>query len=146
MTTLELSLLSMLTALAMVVGWLHRRLITVTVSGHSMTPTLLPGDRVLVRRRPVRQVGRADLVVFARPRTAAPAWMIKRVLAVPGDPVPRREVPVLWGYLEARIPANRLVVLGDNPADSYDSRDFGYLRGEKVLGVVVARLRSRTSE
>lgn len=54
----------------------------------------------------------------------------------------RREVPVLWGYPEARIPPNRLVVLGDNPADSYDSRNFGYISAEVVLGVVVARLPS----
>lgn len=28
--------------------------------------------------------------------------------------------------------------LGDNPADSYDSQDFGYVRAEAILGVVVA--------
>lgn len=140
MTMLGLSLLSVLVALAAVVVWLRRRLTVVTVSGHSMMPTLLPGERILVRRTPVRRVGRADLVVFARPRTAQHSWMIKRVLAIPGDPVPRRDVPVLWGYSEARIPANRLVVLGDNPADSYDSRHFGYVSAEAVLGVVVARL------
>lgn len=134
--------LSLLTALV-VVGWLRRRLTVVTVSGHSMAPTLLPGDRVLVRRTPVLRVDRADLVVFARPRVAERSWMIKRVLAIPGDPVPRREVPVLWGYSETRIPPNRLVVLGDNPADSYDSRSFGYIRAEAILGVVVARLNSR---
>jgi signal peptidase I len=142
MTALGLSLLAVFGALAAVVVWLRRRLVTVTVSGHSMTPTLLPGDRVLVRRTPVRRVGRADLLVFARPRTAERAWMIKRVLAVPGDPVPRREVPVLWGYSESRIPANRLVVLGDNPAESYDSRDFGYVSAEAVLGVMIAQFPS----
>jgi len=140
MTVLGLSLLGVLAGGAMVGVWLRCRLIAVTVSGHSMMPTLLPGDRVLVRRTPVRRVGPTDLVVFARPRAIGRSWMIKRVLAVPGDPVPRREIPVLWGYSEARIPANRLVVLGDNPADSYDSRHFGYLNAEALLGVVVARL------
>lgn len=139
MTMLGLSLLSVLAALTAVV-WLRRRLTVVTVSGHSMAPTLLPGDRVLVRRMPVLRVDRADLVVFTRPRTTERAWMIKRVLAIPGDLVPRREVPVLWGYPEARIPANRLVVLGDNPADSYDSRHFGYVSAEALLGVVIAQL------
>lgn len=144
MIILGLSLLSVLAPLAVVV-WLRCGLIVVIVSGHSMAPTLQPGDRVLVRRTPVRRVGRADLVVFTRPRTAERTWMIKRVLAIPGDPVPRREVPVLWGYSEARVPVNRLVVLGDNPTDSYDSRSFGYVSGEAVLGVVITQLQGRPS-
>lgn len=142
MTVLGLVLLGMLAVLLAAVGWLRHRLVAVTVRGRSMAPTLLPGDRVLVRRMPLRRVGRADLVVFARPRTTERAWMIKRVRAVPEDPVPRREVSAFWGYSEARIPADRLVVLGDNPADSYDSRHFGYITAEAVLGVVVARLPS----
>jgi signal peptidase I len=112
-------------------------LLRVTVHGTSMLPTLSPGDRVLVRRATARAVRRGDLVVFARPREATRSWMIKRVLAVPGDPVPRAEVPTLSGYREPVVPPGRLVVLGDNPADSYDSRQFGYVRDDRMLGVVV---------
>jgi signal peptidase I len=119
------------------------RLVRVTVSGTSMLPTLRPGDRVLVRRVPVWRVRRDDLVVVRKPRDPAGAWMIKRVVAVPGNPVPRHEVPVLRTYPGDVVPPGRLVVLGDNPADSYDSRAFGYVRGEAVLGVVVRRFRGR---
>ena len=112
-------------------------LVRVTVAGSSMAPTLRPGDRVLVRRTTARSVRRGDLVVFARPREQERTWMIKRVLAVPGDAVPRSEVPVLWGYRDPVVPRGRFVVVGDNPADSYDSRQFGYVRAEGLLGVVV---------
>jgi signal peptidase I len=66
--------------------------------------------------------------------------MIKRVVAAPGDPVPRRDVPSFWSDTIARIPARHFVVLGDNPSDSYDSRSFGYLHADDLLGVVVGRL------
>ena len=112
-------------------------LVRVTVTGSSMAPTLRPGDRVLVRRASTRSLRRGDLVVFARPREPRRSWMIKRVLAGPGDPVPRVEVPVLWGYQESQVPRTCFVVVGDNPADSYDSRQFGYVRAKDLLGVVV---------
>jgi signal peptidase I len=116
---------------------LRFRLVRVIVNGTSMLPTLRPGDRVLVRRVAARSLKRGDLVVFARPREEQRSWMIKRVLAGPGDRVPRAEVPVLWGYQEQLVPPGRFVVVGDNPEDSYDSRQFGYLKAEALLGVVL---------
>jgi len=35
------------------------------------------------------------------------------------------------------VPANRLLVIGDNLAVSYDSRQFGFVHGGTVLGVVI---------
>lgn len=122
-------------AVLVVLAVLRTRLVRVTVHGDSMTPTLRHGQRVLVRR--TAALGRGDLVVFRRPRDPTRAWMIKRVAAAPGDPVPRTEVPNLWGRAEALVPTGRIVVLGDNPAVSYDSRQFGYVPVEAVLGVVL---------
>jgi signal peptidase I len=116
--------------------WLRLRLVVVTVRGDSMAPTLHSGDRVLVRRKPLRAVPAGALVVFARPRTTEPGWMIKRAIAVPGDVIPRARVATLWSYPGNRVPAHHLVVLGDNPADSYDSRHFGYVQEKALLGVV----------
>ena len=129
------------TVVAAILALLRFRLVRVIVKGTSMLPTLRPGDRVLVRRVAARSLKRGDLVVFARPREERRSWMIKRVLAGPGDRVPRAEVPVLWGYQEPLVPPGRFVVVGDNPEDSYDSRQFGYLKAEALLGVVVGSAR-----
>jgi signal peptidase I len=116
--------------------WLRLRLVVVTVRGDSMAPTLRSGDQVLVRRTPLRAVPAGALVVFARPRTTEPGWMIKRAIAVPGDVIPRARVATLWSYPGNRVPAHHMVVLGDNPDESYDSRHFGYIGEHALLGVV----------
>lgn len=116
---------------------LRRQLVVVTVIGMSMVPTYEPGERVVVRRAPAHALRRGQVVVFEEPGNTG-GWMIKRVAAVAGDPVPRE----LAGRSETAVPAGRLVVLGDNPNGSFDSREIGYLPGDRVLGVVVRRLRS----
>ncbi len=101
---------------------LGRRLLLVTVRGHSMEPTYRERDRVLVLRgtRPLR--GR--VIVLVNPH-AADSLLIKRVLAIPGDPVPRHLAPALSGVPEHHVPAGSLVLVGDNPGQSLDSRQLG---------------------
>lgn len=141
MTTVVVLVLVLVVVVAAAVALvrLRTRTVAVTVRGESMAPTLRPGDRVLVRRTPLRAITPGSLVVFTRPRETS-GWMVKRTVAVPGDVIPRRQVPELWGYPGNRVPPHRLVVLGDNEADSYDSRHFGYVREDAVLGVVERRL------
>jgi nickel-type superoxide dismutase maturation protease len=84
------------------------------VAGHSMEPTIRDGDWVLVdatayaARRP--RIG--DVVVAIDPREPARA-VFKRV---------------------ARRNPNGLWLLGDSPQHSTDSRDFGWVGDEAVLG------------
>ncbi|MFE3202458.1 S26 family signal peptidase [Embleya sp. NPDC059237] len=129
--------------------------VRVTVRGDSMAPVYRDGARVLVHRGGRVAVGR--VVVLERPvpgvlwplppvtRTAsartvgARRWIIKRVAAVPGDPAPFDRVPMLDHTPGCRVPAGRLVLLGDNPLNSYDSRQAGYFPMERVLGTVVAQ-------
>jgi signal peptidase I len=66
--------------------------------------------------------------------------LIKRVIAVPGDPVPRDRIPPLRDAPEAAVPPDRFIVLGDNPKVSFDSREYGYLRGEHLVGVAVRKV------
>lgn len=132
------------------------RFVVVTVDGVSMSPTYQPADQVLVRRRRVRVTDRGQVVVLEGPdpdrRWEHPPpergdladrwWLIKRLVAVPGDPVPEPVVGVVGpGGL---VPDGHLVVVGDNTegTDSFDSRHWGYCPADRVLGVVVRRLGS----
>lgn len=89
----------------------------IVVTGDSMRPTLLPGDRVLALRR--RRARAGDLVVVADPRLPS-RLLVKRVVAV--GPV---------GF----------TVEGDAPAASTDSRAFGPV--PEVWGRVVYRYAPR---
>ncbi|HEX6870848.1 MAG TPA: S26 family signal peptidase [Micromonosporaceae bacterium] len=127
---------------------LRLRFVAVQVEGVSMEPTFHGGQWVLVRRTSVSRLRRGQVVVVAlRPESEPPIevgdppWMIKRVAALPGDPVPRVEVPALTHVPEPTVPADRLVLLGDNPAASHDSRRHGYFDADTLLGVVVRVLR-----
>jgi signal peptidase I len=131
-------------ALAAVILALRRAYVVVTVVGDSMRPTLDPGDRVLVRRMPLRRVRRGQLVVVAAPARDLPMpddppWLVKRAAALPGDAVPD-EVPALRDSGDGRVPAGRFVILGDNTSRSFDSRRAGYFAADTLLGVVVRRL------
>ncbi|MFI7415840.1 S26 family signal peptidase [Nonomuraea sp. NPDC049684] len=117
---------------------LRVRFVAVTVRGRSMEPTLWHGDRVLVRRSSLGGVRPGRLVVVAAEPGAS--WLVKRVVAVPGDPVPRAEVPALANRPERVVPPGQLVVLGDNRPISFDSRRFGYVPARQLLGVVVGHL------
>lgn len=103
------------------------------VNGPSMAPTLRDSDRVLVRRVRRRSLRRGDVVLAAMPTPAGTGWIIKRLAALPGDPAPK----VLAG---PNVPDGMVVLLGDNPQSSVDSRDFGYVPVERLFGVVVRRV------
>ncbi|GAB2844499.1 hypothetical protein GCM10027176_55260 [Actinoallomurus bryophytorum] len=124
----------------------RRRYLVVTVEGASMTPALTDGDRVLVRRTDLAGIGVGRLVVAAPPEgghwdaMSLPTWLIKRAAAVPGDPVPRDRGPALRDILGNQVPDGRIVLLGDNPEESLDSRFCGYFHEEQILGVVVREL------
>jgi signal peptidase I len=133
----------------------RRTLVLVEVDGISMRPTYEPGDRVLVRRCRAERVRRGQVVVIQPPdertgwselppldgRLAGRRWYIKRAAAVPGDPLPAAVADVV-GAPDDRVPPGRLVVLGDN-VRSDDSRRWGYVPGDRVLGVVVRQLGPR---
>jgi len=114
---------------------LRRSLIVLEIGGSSMEPTFASGARLLA----VRGLGlrRGRVVVLAhRDRERPPgssAYLVKRVAAVPGDPVP----PAVRAVAGADVvPPGHCVVLGDN-ADSVDSRVWGFVPRTDVVGRVV---------
>ncbi|MHB9863457.1 S26 family signal peptidase [Streptomyces sp. YIM S03343] len=116
---------------------LGRRLVLVTVRGRSMEPAYYNRDRVLVVRG--SRALRNRVIVVADPRDED-GFLIKRVLAAPGDPVPRDRVPALSHVPEQQVPSGKLVLLGDNPEQSLDSRQIGYFSSSGVLGGVLLRV------
>ena len=126
-----------------------------TVSHESMEPTLDPGIVVLVDRVSPRLLGyhRGDLIVFTPPINEPDKAFIKRVIGLPGDDI-RIEHGIVFvdgerlvepyvtaagnDEYEVRVPANGLVVLGDNRTASYDSRLFGIVPEASVVGRVWA--------
>ena len=100
--------------------WLLRRRRRVGVTGTSMLPLLRPGDEVLVDTRAFRQerpqVG--DIVIARRPDRQE-VEMIKRVSAITrsGD----------------------VILLGDNPTSSTDSREFGVVSLQHLGGLVTSK-------
>ena len=78
---------AVLAAGCLTLAWARRKLILITVKGDSMAPTYRNGQRLLVRRGGY-QAG--QIVVFRppSPRVFDVDWLVKRAVAVAGDPVP----------------------------------------------------------
>jgi phage repressor protein C with HTH and peptisase S24 domain len=83
------------------------------VSGLSMIPTLAPGERLLVRTDGPIVIG--DIAVFRR----GDQFEVKRI---------------------TRIEADGIFVQGDNDLVSTDSRTYGVIPHEEVIGVATYRL------
>ncbi|MFD8989618.1 S26 family signal peptidase [Streptomyces goshikiensis] len=131
--------------------WARQSLAAITVSGHSMSPTLTSGDRVLVRLG-TRGLRRGRIVVVARPDSdegwagaepvgqrdiSARRWYIKRATAVAGD-----AYPFGVGRTDL-VPPGHIALIGDNPV-SVDSKQYGPCPEHQVLGIMLLRLRRGT--
>ncbi|MFI6496620.1 S26 family signal peptidase [Nonomuraea typhae] len=158
--SLVLPLLLLTAGCAGALLWVRHAYVVVTVQGESMEPTYHAGERVLARQGRLHQISSSDVVILLgvdsaldQPRQGLPntsrkkrakhgtrTYLIKRVLAAPGDRVPREQVPTLRDSPHSLVPPGRVVLLGDNAATSYDSREHGYFSLENVIGRVVRRL------
>jgi signal peptidase I len=125
------------------------------VSGMSMEPHIAPGEYVLINTFAYR-VGkpqRQDIAAFRRDGDAR-GLFIKRVVGIPGDRVRiDRGTVFLNGaalaepyvrykddrsFPELTVPPGSVYVLGDNRAVSQDSRVFGPIAGDHLIGRAVA--------
>ena len=125
------------------------------VSGLSMEPHIDSGEYVLINTLAYRfaQPARGDIVAF-RHTADTPEVFIKRVIAVPGDRVrvedgavyvngTKLDEPyVRYGdhrtFPEVTVPPQSVYVLGDNRANSEDSRFFGPVADGDLTGRALA--------
>ena len=130
-----------------------------TVTGVSMEPTLMAGDRVFYVG--FTEAKHGDLVIFDAGEPYG--LVIKRVAGLPGDRIEvtadghllRNAVAVDEGYIipdslgnsamaETTVENGKLFLLGDNRAASIDSRDVrvGQVLFSSIHGVVTRMLRN----
>ena len=139
---------------------------TFWIPSASMEPTLSVYDRILVQKAffNASDVREGDIVVFTHPpldRCPGPATgdLVKRVIALPGqtiysagnsiyinghllaepylpayDPLGR---PIASRQHPFRVPPGEFYVLGDNRADSCDSRYWGPIQGSSIVGKAI---------
>jgi signal peptidase I len=113
---------------------------TVIVSGSSMLPTYKNGRRLLASRAywlvgPIRD---KDIVVI---KGDGPSdYIIKRVYKMGGEVVDFANVPEQWTIAmgEFVVPTGNVYVLGDNREVSEDSRKFGPVPVDRILGKIVS--------
>jgi signal peptidase I len=126
------------------------------IASESMEPTLRPGDQALVDKLAGDSPRFGDLIAFHAPRTGE--ILLKRVVAVGGDTVgledgvlvvdgrkvsepyadPDAIDSVYFGPVDVR--PGTVFVMGDNRANSDDSRDFGAVPTDRIIGRAVARV------
>ena len=132
------------------------------VKGESMIPNFGNGDYLIVDEISYRfrEPQRGEVIVFRYPQESSHRF-IKRIIGLPGETVEIKEGKIVIykdnqqqvlnesdylssflktpGDILVTLEADEYFVLGDNRAFSFDSRAFGLLPGEKIIGRVFIR-------
>lgn len=122
----------------------------IRVDGSSMVPTLDNGQFVMVNRIEYKfsDPEYGEIVVFHYPRDPDQEY-IKRIIGLPGDTVrivnghvyvndQELSEPYIAASTRAagewQVPGGHIFVLGDNRNNSQDSRNFGFVSMDNVVG------------
>jgi len=141
---------------------LHAQWRPFKIPSQGMVPTLLPGDYIFVNKVAYQstepQAG--DIIVFPYPEDETKVF-VKRVVGLPHDRIEIRDKEVYLNgksltesYIQhtdpsilpenprdklgpVTMPSNAYFVMGDNRDSSLDSRFWGYVSKDKILGKAV---------
>jgi signal peptidase I len=137
---------------------------TFFIPSGSMEPTLHVGDRILVNKLSVRfgTINVGDIIVFKAPPSehcddGDYTDLVKRVIGLPGQTLTSKGNVVYvngkplkepWTYFKTlnppikkiKIPLNSYYVMGDNRANSCDSRFWGTVPKSDIIGKAFFRI------
>jgi signal peptidase I len=124
------------------------------ITGDSMNPTIVHGDRILIDKLAYRSrvPDRGDIIAFKM----GLKMIVKRVASVPGDVIEVKDGQLycngrafahdLYSHNPRRrsygpivVQGGHVFVMGDNSALSVDSRDFGTIPYQDIIGKAVFR-------
>jgi signal peptidase I len=131
------------------------------VSGDSMLPTFEDGEQIIAEKVSikVKPLTRGELIIFRHPQQKD-ILLIKRVIGLPNETIKiskgkvlingielsepylaentvTQEEKVLLNGIDYKIPSNAYVVMGDNRSMSADSRTWGPVSKDDLVGRVV---------
>ena len=133
------------------------------VKGESMEPNLSDGDRIIISK--MSSIDRLDVIAFNAPSPYQDDNYVKRIIGLPGDKIEIDDQQLYINGLafdeyylaefdeyqimssdfslekigHVEIPEGTYFVMGDNRSRSWDSRDFGLINEESIIGEVVFR-------
>ncbi|MGM0125865.1 signal peptidase I [Enterococcus sp. AZ194] len=166
--TIRLALVSIGSGLLFMGGVFFYFFSVTKVYGYSMLPTLADGELVIINRQ--KEIGRYQLIAFY---TEKGDIIVRRVIGLPGEKVELRQDKLYVNdeervefYLPKEsiqaensvqsseasdqevegiqsVPENTYYVLGDNRAYATDSRYFGPVSKEKIVGVILMQTARR---
>lgn len=133
-----------LTAILIISQWFT----IVRISGSSMEPSLKDGSPVIVHKKADYQ--RGDIVIIQQSNRA---YIVKRIVGIGGDKILITSDSLFVNHslvdntpnhhninylFEVEVPDGTVFILGDNRLESTDSRDFGCINAERIIGIIRA--------
>lgn len=158
------SILLIGTVIGIAIFVLRSVFLVVTIRDSSMEPCLYEGDQVLlVKHWPEKWLRKADIVVvkladlsWRESGLLHSGWVVKRIAYLPGESLGFKSgsnIVSVGGSVKQPLrdresiilPPHHFYLLGDNAEYSRDSRTWGSIHYQRIVGIVILRLTHQVS-